>query len=76
MPEIIDTIFTKISPTRSFSLTEYERFGLVFTKTRVYKFGHCSSLKYPGKTIIGALGNLNSSNALEIEKVQYRNLLD
>jgi hypothetical protein len=22
-------------------MTEYERFGLVFTKTRVYKFGHC-----------------------------------
>ncbi len=21
-------------------MTEYERFGLVFTKTRVYKFGH------------------------------------
>ena len=36
----------------------------------------CSSLKYSGKTIIGAVGNLNSSNALEIEKVQYRNLLD
>jgi hypothetical protein len=24
-----------------FSMTEYERFGLVFTKTRVYKYGHC-----------------------------------
>jgi hypothetical protein len=23
-------------------MTEYERFGLVFTKTRVYKFGHCT----------------------------------
>jgi hypothetical protein len=23
-------------------MTEYERFGLVFTKTRVYKFGHRS----------------------------------
>jgi hypothetical protein len=23
-------------------MTEYERLGLVFTKTRVYKFGHCT----------------------------------
>ncbi len=28
VPEIIDTVFAN------------ERFGLVFTKTRVYKFGH------------------------------------
>jgi hypothetical protein len=26
-------------------MTEYERFGLVFTKTRVYNFGHRASLK-------------------------------
>jgi hypothetical protein len=38
--EIIDTVFAKTSPKRSFSMTEYEHFGLVFTKTRVYKFGH------------------------------------
>ena len=40
MPEIIDTVFANTSPKRAFSMTEYERFGLVFTKTRVYKFGH------------------------------------
>ncbi len=40
VPEIIDTVFAKTSPKRSFSMTEYERFGLFFTKTRVYKFGH------------------------------------
>ncbi len=40
MPEIIDPVFAKTSPKRSFSMTEYEHFGLVFTKTRVYKFGH------------------------------------
>ncbi len=40
MPEIIDPVFVKTSPKRSFSITEYERRGLVFTKTRVYKFGH------------------------------------
>jgi hypothetical protein len=40
VPEIIDTVFAKTSPKRSFSMTEYERFRLVFTKTRVYKFGH------------------------------------
>ncbi len=42
VPEIIDTVFAKTSPKRSFSMTEYERFRLVFTKTRVYKFGHWS----------------------------------
>jgi hypothetical protein len=40
VPEIIDPVFVKTSPIRSFSMTENERFGLVFTKTRVYKFGH------------------------------------
>jgi hypothetical protein len=40
VPEIIDTVFAKTSPKLSFSMTEYERFGLVFTKTRFYKFGH------------------------------------
>jgi hypothetical protein len=38
--EIIDPVFVKTSLKRLFSMTEYERFGLVFTKTRVYKFGH------------------------------------
>ncbi len=33
MPEIIDPVFTKTSPKRSFCMTENERFGLVFTKT-------------------------------------------
>ncbi len=40
VPEIIDPVFAKTSPNPSFSMTEYERFWLVFTKTRVYKFGH------------------------------------
>ncbi len=40
VPEIIDQVFVETSPIRSFSMTENERFGLVFTKTRVYKFGH------------------------------------
>ncbi len=40
MPEIIDLVFVKTSPIRSFSMTENERFGPVFTKTGVYKFGH------------------------------------
>ncbi len=39
MSEIIDLVFAKTSSKLSFSMTEYERFGLVFTKTRVYKFG-------------------------------------
>ncbi len=37
-----NTVFAKTSPKRSFSMTEYERLGLVFTKTRVYKVGHCT----------------------------------
>jgi hypothetical protein len=45
VPEIIDPVLAKTSLKRSFSMTEYERFGLVFTKTRVYKFGHWA-LKY------------------------------
>ncbi len=44
VPEIIVTVFAKTSPKRSFSITEYERFGRVFTKTRVYKFGHIKAL--------------------------------
>jgi hypothetical protein len=44
VPEIIDTVIAKTSPKRSFSMTEYERFGLVFTKTRVYKFGQHESI--------------------------------
>jgi hypothetical protein len=40
VPEIKDPVFVKTSPKRSFLMTEKERFGFVFTKTRVYKFGH------------------------------------
>jgi hypothetical protein len=44
VPEIIDPVFDKTSPKRSFSMTDYERFGLVFTKTRVYKFVHWTTV--------------------------------
>jgi hypothetical protein len=40
VPEIINLVFANTSPKRSFSMTEYEPSGLVFTKTLVYKFGH------------------------------------
>jgi hypothetical protein len=33
VPEFIDPVFVKTSPKRSFSITENERFGLVFVKT-------------------------------------------
>jgi hypothetical protein len=33
VPEFIDPVFTKTSPKRSFSMSENERFGLVFAKT-------------------------------------------
>ncbi len=46
VPEIIDPVFAKTSQNARFLLSEYERFGLVFTKTRVYKFGHRSCGAY------------------------------
>ncbi len=49
MPEIIDPVFVKIRPKRSFSMTAYERFGLVFTKTGVYKFGHSKVVELVSK---------------------------
>ncbi len=33
VPKIIDPVFAKTSPKRSFCMTENERFGLVFVKT-------------------------------------------
>ncbi len=33
MPQLIDPVFAKTSPKRSFCMTENERFGLVFAKT-------------------------------------------
>ena len=33
VPEFIDPVFAKTSPKRSFSVIEYERFGLVFAKS-------------------------------------------
>jgi hypothetical protein len=33
LPEFIDPVFAKTSPKRLFSMTENERFGLVFAKT-------------------------------------------
>jgi hypothetical protein len=48
LPEIIDPVFAKTSQNARFLLSEYERFGLVFTKTRVYKFGH---LRHSDETV-------------------------
>ncbi len=39
MPEFIDPVFTKTNPKRSFSMTENERFRLVFAKTWSIKSG-------------------------------------
>ncbi len=39
VPEFIDPVFAKTSLKRSFSMTENERFGLVFANW-VYKCGH------------------------------------
>jgi hypothetical protein len=42
VPEFIDPVYAKTSPKPWFSLIERARFGLVFTKLQVYKFGHSS----------------------------------
>jgi hypothetical protein len=52
VPEIIDTVFPKTSPKRSFSMTEYDHFVLDFTKTRVYKFGHSRCFKSQNGKVI------------------------
>ncbi len=44
MPEIIDPVFAKTSWKRSFSMTENERFGLVFVKTGAINSG--TGLRY------------------------------
>ena len=57
MPEIIDPVFAKTSPKRSFCMTENERIGLVFVKTGSMnsgtglfcKTGHAWSLCGTGK---------------------------
>ncbi len=65
VPEIIDPVFAKTSPKRSFSMTEYERFGLVFTKTRVYKFGHCCfSYIFLDKLLLVKYTSINSVQAI------------
>jgi hypothetical protein len=45
VPEIIDLVFAKTSPKRSFSMTEYERIGLVFTKTGSINSGTVFALR-------------------------------
>ncbi len=59
--EIIDPVFAKTCPKCSFSITEYERCGLVFMKTRVYKFGHRGFHEFSSPKASG-----NSISAIEI----------
>jgi hypothetical protein len=54
VPEIIDPVFTKTSPKRSFNMTENERFGLVFTKTGSVNSG--TGIKYEAS--IGTIHSL------------------
>jgi hypothetical protein len=49
VPGIIHPVFAKTSQNARFLLSENERFGLVFVKTRVYKFGHWSENDDPLK---------------------------
>ncbi len=45
VPEFIDQVFAKTSPKRSFSITENDRFGLVFVKTGSINSGTAVSQK-------------------------------
>jgi hypothetical protein len=47
VPEIIDPVFTKTRPKRSFCMTENERFGLVFTKTGSINSGTVEQFQNP-----------------------------
>jgi hypothetical protein len=62
VPEIIDPVFTKTSPKRSFCMTENERFGLVFTKTGSINSGTgCITKCHGSKTL-----RKSSHNAINI----------
>ncbi len=45
MPKFIDPVFAKTSPKRSFSMTENERFGLVFARTGSINSGTAVNLR-------------------------------
>jgi hypothetical protein len=51
VPEIIDPVFAKTSPKRSFSMTENERFGLVFANTGSINSGTAVMSKDSGTCI-------------------------
>jgi hypothetical protein len=59
VPEIKDLVFAKTSPKRSFSMTENERFGLIFANT--------------GSINSGTGGNFNTSESFvrNLYKIQY-----
>jgi hypothetical protein len=47
-------------------MTEYERFGLVFTKTRVYKFGHWIHNSGSRKILLG-VGNVAKKEDFDLK---------
>ncbi len=49
VPELIDPVFAKTNPKRSFSIIENKRFGLVFAKTGSINSG-TGNLFLPGNT--------------------------
>jgi hypothetical protein len=50
VPEIIDPVFAKTSPKRSFCMTENERFWLVFVKTGAINSGTgCGGINFSRK---------------------------
>jgi hypothetical protein len=62
-------------------MTEYERFGLVFTKTRVYKFGHRKSFYLdciwrgpppPNKKITISVDDLLTGLQQQMEKLKIK----
>ncbi len=55
VPEIIDPVFAKTSPKRSFCMTENESFGLVFVKTGSINSGIGLYTPMPMQTFINPL---------------------
>jgi hypothetical protein len=60
VPEIIDPVFAKTSPKRSFCMTENERFGLVFKKTGSINSGKGVFSNYCIGLVFTKTGSINS----------------
>ncbi len=63
VPEIIDPVFAKTCPKRSFCMTEDERFGLVFVKTGSINSGTGGRLKTLAASVTGRAAATTADSA-------------